>query len=268
MDVRDSSSFGLLHHLVLHNRRDSAWGLRVLTLVGWLLRAVGQLFLQNRINFLVLRVLHLLVDLGVVALLHPPVAFLALHSLLAAGILNRLELLVEVPVGALVRVVVGEAIRVSPEILNVVRIDTAGPVVGHRVGAPDSLILPEIKVVIFLQVMDHLHLDLRIGMGEPTELFVLALDGFDGVGLAKLGLVSGRVVHLLNFIMGIMAIIVLAVVLGAQFMGVAIEIGSSPVHAVVVVDAGLALVVLGVRMGLHRVGHSLVLWVSILNLKN
>ena len=56
-------------------------------------------------------------------MLHPPVALVAVHALLAPGVLQGLDFLVEVPVGAFLGLVT-EGERVSTEILHVVSIHT------------------------------------------------------------------------------------------------------------------------------------------------
>lgn len=111
--------------------------------------------------------------------------------------------------------------------------------------APYSFVLVDIKIVIFFKKMYQFDIfdDFVLGVREGTETFVIALVDVIGIKLAELGFVAIGVVKLFKFIMGKFAVLVVALLFGANKMIVLDVGGPAFVLVVVVVEASFSFVV-------------------------
>lgn len=110
--------------------------------------------------------------------------FIAVHPGLTSGIFKRLELLLKIPELTFLSII-AKLKRIPPKILYIMRIDTARPIMPKRVRTPNRLILLQIKIIIFIQQMDHLDLDLSLRMGKSTKLLIIAFNILICVSLAE-----------------------------------------------------------------------------------
>lgn len=107
------------------------------------------------------------------------------------------------------------------------------------VGTPDCFVLVVVEGLIFLHFVKKFYFDFVVGVSEGAIFTILTTLLVD-IALTVLGLIAGRVVELLDFIMRVMTFFVLALFLRAlnvivsYFLGVA----SSIALVVVIVTAG------------------------------
>lgn len=122
------------------------------------------------------------------------------------------------------------------------------------VGAPDCFVGADDVAGVGVGGVDDGDQDLFFGVGEGAEVAVVAGVGVLVVELAELGLVAGRVVQLLDLVVGPFAA---AVALLARNVTVVVEVRPSPVLLVVVVQAHLPLVLVCIDkylpVRLHRI---------------
>ena len=123
-------------------------------------------------------------------------------------------------------------------------IHTVGSVVLLGVGTPYSFELVEVEILISGLEVDDLNLDFGLAVGKGTEFLVLALGSFVVVDLAEFTFVSGGMINLLNFVMGVGAIFEWAVFLLAKFVAVIFKIRPPLVNIVVVENAGFPFVMI------------------------
>ena len=95
---------------------------------------------------------------------------------------------------------------------------------------------------VFVVRVDEFDRKLLPRVGEATEVPVVADSGVFGVGLAVLALVATGVVQLFDLVVALFTLAVVRLV--ARYVTVLVEVGSSPVLLVVVVQAHLALMLL------------------------
>lgn len=118
---------------------------------------------------------------------------------------------------------------VSSQVLYVVSVYTVRSVVLKRVWAPHCFVLVHVKILIPGQKMDHLNFYFGLGVGKSTKLFVIALGCFVSVSLTKFSFVATGMIHLLDFVVRKVTLIVFAVTVGAEFVAVLVRVRSAPV---------------------------------------
>ena len=107
--------------------------------------------------------------------------------------------------------------------------------------------------------MDHLYFDLCLCVCKGTKLFKIALYVFVSVSFAKFGLVPVWVVHLFDFIMRIMAVLIITFMVRAKLMTICIKICSPSISFIMVVNASFSLVKVYVIRDVPLRGHGFVL---------
>ena len=123
-------------------------------------------------------------------------------------------------------------------------VNTVRSIVGLSVRTPNSFKFVEVEVLISGFEVDNLDLELGLCVGKGTKFLVLALCSFVVVDLAKFTFVPGRMINLLNLIMGVGAVLELTVFLLTKFMGVIFKIRSPFVNMVVIENAGFPFVMI------------------------
>lgn len=112
------------------------------------------------------------------------------------------------------------------------------------VRTPYCFILSQVKFLISDEQVNHFDFNFARGVGKSAKLLVIAFQGFIGVDLAELGLVATRMIDLLNFVMGICALLIATVGVGAEFVTVLTVVWPPSVHSVMEVHASFSLMVL------------------------
>lgn len=156
---------------------------------------------------------------------------LLLPSVVASAVaLERTPLLVlanEVaclPLLTYLKWVVGEQLRLPPEVLPVVSVDALRFVVLSVEGAPLSLEIEHVEFLVAGHLVNQRRLYLKVGVGEAAELLVVAL--LQSLG-AELGLVLLDVVQPLYFVVGVLAMHVVAILVGTEFDSVGDQAGAA-----------------------------------------
>ena len=108
------------------------------------------------------------IDHWVIFPLLPAVALGALHPIRTPGFINRLDILVLLPVRALDMLVM-MFLRVSSVILDIMRVHTLRTIVIGSYGAPYSLIRVEVELKILGPLVDELNGDLVFVMGKRAD---------------------------------------------------------------------------------------------------
>lgn len=106
-------------------------------------------------------------------------------------------------------------------------------------GAPNCFVSVHNIVGVLVVGVNQGNQYLFLGMSKRAEVTILAGSRILSVVLAKLGLVAGWMVKLLDFVVGALAV---AIVLGARNVAVVVEVRSATVLFVVVVEANFAFV--------------------------
>ena len=104
--------------------------------------------------------------------------------------------------------VVGEVVRLSAEVLPVVRVHTLGLVVLLIVRAPLSFEVVHVEVIISVHLVDQRSLDVGVTVGKRAVLLILAFNLSLG---AKFCLVALDMVQTLHFVMSKLTILILAI---------------------------------------------------------
>lgn len=151
-------------------------------------------------------------EVGVELLLLPAMTEGALVLELAAVLVGSDEVL-GVPVRAhLLRV--GEHRGFAPVVLPVVRVHAhVSLVVVLSVGAPHSLEVEDVEVHVRLELLNQLHRQLTLGVGEGAELAVLALRMAVEVRRTELGFVFVWMIKLFNSIVSLITCILIWTIL-------------------------------------------------------
>ena len=209
-----------------------------------------------------------LVNQGVVFKLLPPVALFALHHVLAACLLDWLDVFCCFPVRAAFRRIL-VIIGVPPEILNVVGIYTPISFMIVCIGAPNCLVMIDKEGSCLGHQMDQRDRNLVCSVGERAEVLVFAVLNVVRVLITEFALISAGVVKLLDFIMRVGAQIFSLTTVWLLAHNVLIGVtGSPPIQFVmVIVQAGLNIVGVWVTERLQLIVQGWVLNVSKSNLK-
>ena len=102
---------------------------------------------------------------------------------------------------------------------------------------PDGFVVVDDIVRVTVVRVNQSDQDFIFVVCEGTEVSVVAGCGIFIEELAKFGLISGRVVKLFNFVMGFLAV---AVTLSTRDVTIVIEIGSSPVLFIMIIEANFS----------------------------
>ena len=105
--------------------------------------------------------------------------------------------------------------RVSPEILNIVGIDTVRAIMLLSVRAPYSLIFVDIEVMVPCEKVDHLNLNFGLGVGKGAKFLKIAFLTLICVALAEFCFISAWVINLFDLVVRVAALIVFAASLRA-----------------------------------------------------
>lgn len=185
-----------------------------------------------------------------ISLLHPSVAFIAIHPKFAPSSLNGLDFIWKIPEFASYGVIV-ILFGVSPKILNVMCIGTFIPLMTEisikillRKWTPNSLVLIDVKIIVFLKQMNQFDVlnDLILSMGKWAKAFVITILDIIGIKLTKFSFVTIWMIKLLKFVMRKLTVLVVAFL----FLAIKVTIydvwGSSFILIVVIINACFAFV--------------------------
>ena len=137
--------FRLLNNFILHNWRYSSGRSNIFLFRVCLFLSIVKLFIQNWRNFFTLCIFWLLINLRMISLLHPTMAFRAVHSSFTSRVFNRFKLFLKVPVRTFFWFIIWRCKRISPKILYIMCINTIRAIMRHGIRAPNSLIFSQIK---------------------------------------------------------------------------------------------------------------------------
>lgn len=130
---------------------------------------------------------------------------------------------------------------ISPEILNIVSIDTNRSVVSEGVWTPYSLVLLQIEIIISVEQVNHFDFYFSLIMCKGTKLSKIASDIFICVSFAKFRFVSVGMIDLLYFVMRVMTVFIVAFDISAKLMAIGIEICSSSIRFIMIINASFSL---------------------------
>ena len=130
---------------------------------------------------------------------------------------------------------------ISPEILNIVSIDTNRSVVRKSVWTPYSLVLLQIEIVISVEQVNHFYFYFGLIMSKGTKLSKIASDILISVSFAKFRFVSVGMINLLDFVMRVMTVFIVAFDISAKLMAIGIEICSSSIRFIMIINASFSL---------------------------
>ena len=164
-----------------------------------------------------------LVDHRVVDLLLPAVV-LGARSLERTAFLVFPNKIARLPFFADFEWVVREEMRLAPEVLPVVRVNTLGFVVFVVERTPLGLEVEHEKFLVSWHLVNEGGLDVLVGVCEGAELLVLAAGGRLG---AKLSLVFLNVVEPLHFVVDVLAVDVGAALEGTEVNTIVVQCGAA-----------------------------------------
>lgn len=164
-----------------------------------------------------------LVDHGVVDLFLPAVV-LGARSLERTAFLVFPDKITRLPFFADFEWIVRKEMRLSPEVLPVVRVYTLGFVVFVVEWAPLGLEVKHKKFLVSRHLVNEGGLDVLVGVCEGAELFVFAPGGRLG---AELGLVLLNVVEPFHFVVDVLAVDVGAALEGAEVHAIVVHCGAA-----------------------------------------
>ena len=178
------------------------------------------------------------INLRVISLFHPSMAFITIHISLASTFLNRLYFIGKVPrVTFLRKIFIIQ--RIPPKILIVMSIGTISAVMSiiiylllKCIWTPNSLIFVHLKIGVIAVLVKKCNGQLLFGMSERAEISILTSIKISFKSSAKFAFIANRMIELFDFIVSSWTVGVVTVFDGACYLRICLEILSPLVFVV------------------------------------
>lgn len=147
-------------------------------------------------------------------------------------------------------------------------INTTRAVMSQGIRTPDSLILLQIEIIVPIKQMNHLYFYFGLCVSEGTKLFKITPYIFVCICFTKFRFVTVRVINLFDFIMWVMAVLIITLMVKAKFVTICVKICPAPISFIMVVNTCFSFVEIYVNLNVPLRRQGFVLWVLMSNLKN